>query len=60
MSVLDRENNFYVVKHPAVAQEDGSIALFAEVETGDELVLMEATVDDLLNEVSRTVEAAME
>jgi len=60
VGVYNRENKFYLVKHPAIAHEDGSISLFAEVNEGDELVLMEASVDDLINEVPASIRAAME
>ncbi len=60
VGVYNRENKFHLVKHPGVAQDDGSIFLFAEVKEGDELVLMEASVDDLINEVPEAIRAAME
>lgn len=60
LAVQDEESGFYLVKHPGVGQEDGSMALFAVVEEGTEVVLMEATVDGLIGEVGNTVEAAMQ
>lgn len=59
LAVRDEKSGFYLVKHPGVGQEDGSMALFAAVEEGSEVTLMEATVDDLIGEVGATVEAAM-
>lgn len=60
IGVHNEENDFHLVKHPGVSQDDGSIALFAEVNEGDEIVLMEASVDDLIDEVPSTIEAAMD
>ena len=60
VGVYNKDNDFYLVKHPGIAQDDGSIALFAEVSEGDEIVLMEASVDDLIGEVASTIKAAMD
>ena len=59
LAVYDTANDFYLVKHPGIAQEDGSIALFAGLDEGDAVVLMEATVDDLLAEIPKTITSAM-
>lgn len=60
LGVYDEENDFYLVKHPGIGEEDGSITLFAQVQEGEEITLMEATVDDLIQEVGTTIKAAME
>lgn len=60
VGVLNAENAFYLVKHPAIAGGDGSITLFADIVEGQELVLMEASVEDLIAEVGQTVGRAME
>ncbi len=60
VGVYDEENDFYLVKHPGIGKEDGSIALFAQVQEGEEITLLEATVDDLIREVGATIKAAME
>jgi len=60
VAVRDEKSGFYLVKHPGAGQEDGSMALFAAVEEGAEIVLMKATVDGLIDEVGDTVEAAMQ
>jgi len=60
VAVQDEGSGFYLVKHPGVGQEDGSIALFAAIEEGAEVTLMEATVDDLIGEVGAAVGAAMQ
>lgn len=52
--------NFAVVKHPAVVNEDGSIDLFADVREGEVLFLVEASCDDLLAAVTDTVQRAMD
>ena len=59
VAVYDEENDFYLVKHPGIAARDGSITLFAKIEEGDEVTLMEASVDDLIQEVGDTLRAAM-
>jgi len=60
IAVRDEESGFYLVKHPGVGQEDGSMALFAAIEEGAEVTLMEATVDDLISEVGAAVGTAMQ
>ena len=60
IGVYNRENSFHLVKHPGITQEDGSISLFAEVAQGDEIVLMDASVDDLIDEVPLCIRSAME
>lgn len=59
VAMRDEESGFYLVKHPGVSQDDASMALFAVIEEGAEVVLMEATVDNLIGEVGATAEAAM-
>ena len=60
VGVRDAESNFCLVKHPGVVQDDGSIAFFADVRQGEELVLLEATVDELLAEIEPTIQKAMD
>ena len=60
VAVRDAEANFFLVKHPGIVQPDGSIVLFAEVREGDEIILVESSVDELLNEVSATIQQAMD
>ena len=44
---------FYLLAHPAVARADGSIDLFASVETGEELTLMHGSADSLTARAGR-------
>ena len=60
VAVQDEESGFYLVKYPGVGQDDGSMTLFAAIEEGAEVTLMEAAVDDLIGEVGATVGAAMQ
>ncbi len=49
---------FYLLAHPAVARRDGSIDLFATVETGEELTLMSGTADGLTTRAGRVATLA--
>jgi len=60
VGVIDPGSDFYLIKHPGLAGGDGSITLFADIVEGQELVLMEASVDDLIVQVGKTVSKAME
>jgi hypothetical protein len=49
---------FYLLAHPAVAHSDGSIDLFATVETGEELTLMNGSADSLTARAGRVASLA--
>ncbi len=49
---------FYLLAHPAVAHVDGSIELFANVETGEEVVLMNGTKTGLITRAGRVANTA--
>ncbi len=49
---------FYLLAHPAVAHQDGSIDLFATVEQGEELRLMTGTKDGLTTRAGRVAALA--
>jgi hypothetical protein len=49
---------FYLLAHPAVARDDGSIDLFATVETGEELTLMTGSADSLTARAGRVASLA--
>lgn len=51
---------FYLLAHPAVAHGDGSIDLFATVQTGEEIVLMNGTKEGLISRAGRVANAARE
>jgi len=44
---------YYRLAHPATVHPDGSIDLFADIEVGDELVLMHGDVESLLTRAGR-------
>ncbi|MEM6677960.1 MAG: FIST N-terminal domain-containing protein [Pseudomonadota bacterium] len=44
---------FYLLAHPATANPDGSIDLFADVERGEELTLMTGSADSLVSRAGR-------
>lgn len=44
---------FYLLAHPAVANPDGSIALFADVDQGEELFLMSGSETSLVSRAGR-------
>ncbi|MEM9813798.1 MAG: FIST N-terminal domain-containing protein [Pseudomonadota bacterium] len=44
---------FYLLTHPAAANPDGSIELFADVEEGEELTLMSGSADSLVSRAGR-------
>ncbi|MEM9435656.1 MAG: FIST N-terminal domain-containing protein [Pseudomonadota bacterium] len=49
---------FYLLAHPAVAHADGSIDLFATVETGEEITLMTGDADSLTSRAGRVANLA--
>lgn len=51
---------FYLLAHPAVGHGDGSIDLFATVETGEEIVLMNGTKEGLISRAGRVAKTARE
>lgn len=51
---------FYLLAHPAVAHSDGSMDLFATVETGEEVVLMTGTQKGLVTRAGRVAKVARE
>lgn len=48
----------YLIKHLATGNEDGSIGAFAEFAEGEEVVLMEATMDELIASAGEVVRRA--
>jgi hypothetical protein len=56
---MDPCSGRYVIKHPVESLPDGSLVVGAKSQVGDEVVLMQATVDDLIAEVGTVVRAAM-
>ncbi|MFN3763347.1 MAG: FIST signal transduction protein, partial [Anaerolineae bacterium] len=48
----------YLIKHLAVGNEDGTIGAFAEFADGEEVVLMEATTDELISAAGEVVRRA--
>lgn len=56
---LDPASGFPIARHPVRIHEDGSLSTGAISQTGEELILLHATVDDLLAEVGRVVRTAM-
>lgn len=51
---------FYLLAHPAVAHEHGDIELFAAVEEGEELTLMNGTKESLVRRAGRVAALARE
>ena len=49
---------FFLLAHPALARSDGSIDLFATVETGEKLTLMTGTKDSLIARAGRVAALA--
>ncbi len=48
----------YLIKHLAVGNEDGTIGAFAEFADGEDVVLMEATTDELISAAGEVVRQA--
>ncbi len=48
----------YLIKHLAVGNEDGTIGAFAEFADGEEVVLMEATKDEIISAAGEVVRQA--
>jgi len=48
----------YLIKHLAVGNEDGTIGAFAEFAEGEEVVLMEATADEIISAAGEVVRQA--
>ncbi len=50
----------YLIKHLAVGNEDGTIGAFAEFADGEDVVLMEATTDEIISAAGDVVRRAAE
>ncbi len=48
----------YLIKHLAVGNEDGTIGAFAEFADGEDIVLMEATTDEIISAAGEVVRQA--
>lgn len=49
---------FYLLTHPASAEPDGSMAVFADLQPGDRVTLMQGTADSLVGRAGRVAEEA--
>lgn len=50
----------YLIKHLAVGNEDGTIGAFAEFADGEDVVLMEATTDEIISAAGEVVRQAVQ
>jgi len=50
---------YYRLSHPDGVTEDGALTLFSDIAVGDELVLMEGSVDSLVTRAGRVADAAL-
>ncbi len=52
--------DYFLLSHPEAVSSDGGLALFSNIETGDEIVLMEGDEDNLVQRAARVAENALE
>ncbi len=52
--------DYFLLSHPEAVSTDGGLALFSNIETGDEIVLMEGDEDNLVQRAARVAENALE
>ncbi|MCE5314379.1 MAG: FIST N-terminal domain-containing protein [Armatimonadota bacterium] len=50
---------YYLISQPHTAMPDGSLLLFTQIETGDEIILMSEPRSGLISKAGRVVQAAM-
>ncbi len=51
---------YYMLSHPAGVVEGGGLSLFTEMRVGEEVVLMEGSLDSLVTRAGRVVESAVQ
>ena len=56
MGVKDRLGDLTAIRHPMNGNDDGSMAIGNNLAVGTAVVLMEATVDELISSVGKTLE----
>ena len=56
LAVKDRLGDLAAIRHPMNGNDDGSMAIGNNLATGTAVVLMEATVDELIESVGKTLE----
>lgn len=52
--------DYFLLSHPESVSADGGLALFSNIEVGDEIVLMEGSEDNLVHRAPRVAENALE
>ena len=52
--------DYFLLSHPEAVSSDGGLALFSNIEIGDEIVLMEGDEDNLVQRAARVAENALE
>lgn len=52
--------DYFLLSHPESVSQDGGLALFSDIEVGDQIVLMEGTEDNLVHRAPRVAENALE
>ena len=52
--------DYFLLSHPESVSANGGLALFSNIETGDEIVLMEGDEDNLVQRAGRVAENALE
>lgn len=50
---------YFRLSHPARLEEDGALALFSDIEEGDEVTLMEGTLDNLVSRPGYVAQTAL-
>jgi hypothetical protein len=50
---------YYRLSHPETLKKDGSLTLFASVEEGEKIALMEGSIDSLVKRAGRVASAAL-
>lgn len=51
---------YYQLSHPDAVTANGGLSLFSSISTGDEIVLMQGTVDSLVSRAGRVASSALE
>ena len=52
--------DYFLLSHPESVSENGGLALFSDIQEGDEIVLMEGSEDNLVHRAPRVAENALE